>query len=55
MARKYSYYQLAKEHGVNNYEVYRDAFSAYQRTNGSATLYGVDEYDKFNCIMAKKS
>ena len=53
MARKYSFYQLAKEHGVNNYEDYRNAFSAYQRTNGSATLYGVDEYDSFTCIMSK--
>ena len=54
MARKYDYYQLAKEFGVNNYERYQDAFAAYKRTNGSATLYGVDSQDEFTCIMSKK-
>ena len=53
MARKYDYYQLAKECGVNNYEQYRDAFAAYQRTNVKATLYGVDFQGDFTCIMAK--
>ena len=54
MARKYDYYQLAKEFGVNNYECYQDAFAAYQRTSGSATLYGVDSQGEFTCIKSKK-
>ncbi len=54
MARKYAYYQLAKELGVNNYDCYQDAFTAYQRTSGRATLYGVDSQGKFTCIKSKK-
>lgn len=53
MARKYDYYQLAKEFGVNNYEFYRDAFVAYQHAKGKATLYGVDCQGEFTCIMSK--
>lgn len=51
--RKYDYYQLAKEFGVNNYENYREAFGAFQKAEGNTTLYGVDWQGEFHCIISK--
>lgn len=51
--RKYDYYTLATELDETTFESYQEAFSAYNKEEDSATLYGTDEQGDVSVIMSK--
>ena len=53
--RKYVRYTVVADFGTVNYqtEIYRDAFSKYQRAATPKTMYGFDEQDNINVIFSR--
>lgn len=52
--RKYESYKLALEYDdERTYKNYRNAFKAFMRYDGSATLYGVNEQGDVEVIFSK--
>lgn len=50
---KYQSFILSAEDGESFPGSYGEGFAAYQRSQGSATLYGVDEQGEVTTIMSK--
>lgn len=52
--RKYNSYEIAySDRFTEIFYDYRQAFSAYQQTTCSATLYGVNDMGEYSVIMSK--
>lgn len=51
--RKYESFILNTEDGESFPGSYGEGFAAYQRTEGSATLYGIDAQGEVSTIMSK--
>ena len=51
--RKYERFQVVNDEGTTDFEKYRKAFSAYQKSESPATLYGITLEGDFNLIASK--
>lgn len=51
--KKYDIYQVVSETETREFYNYREAFSKYQRTEESATLYGIAEQGDMSVILSK--
>lgn len=53
MAKKYERFEVATEIEEHSTDSYKEALSLYFRTNGSATMYGINSMGEYSVIFSK--